>query len=54
MSRLQSELQDVIEAAETFEKEAQSESEARQKANEEFAIERNDYEEQLSNMQEEN
>ncbi len=44
ISRLQAELQDVLEAAETFEKEAQGESESRQKAQEEFARQCQEYE----------
>ena len=42
---MQAELQDVLEAAETFEKEAQSEVQARQRANEDFAKVRQEYEE---------
>ena len=54
LSRLQAELQDVLEAAETFEKQAQSETEQRERASEDFTRERQDYEEQLANLQEEN
>ena len=44
MTRLQAELQDVLEAAETFEKEAQTEAESRQKTTEQFTSERQEYE----------
>ena len=54
MSKLQSELQDVVEAAETFEKEAQMNEEKRQVTEKEFQEQKASYEEQLKNLEQEN
>ena len=57
MTKLQNEMQDVLEAAETFEKEAQLSQEMRQKAERELQALQNEklsWEEQLKSAQEEN